>query len=549
MRKRSALLTLALLPATASRLAAQYDETSVVQFMSSSLGQPSDLYGWSVAGIGDVNHDGQLDLAVGAPFTPDGRHSSAGRVYAVSGANGHVLWQRTELNTSHILGYSLETMDWNADGVLDVVAAAPFAGSGRVWVFSGVDGSTLAQLIGAAGGAGFGASLATNGDFDGDGTPDLLVGAPPTNTAAGTEAGRVYVFARGASTPWTTIEGPYASAQFGTGLAYAGNTTPAADGRSEIVVGYRDATSFFDGFCDVYEWNGSAAALRYTVGGTGMGYMLMGNRMDGGRDVDGDGLDDFLVGDMFRSQVGVHSGADGALLRTLDGAGEQGGFGAVRFLHDIDGDGRSDIVVGAWRNSAGADEGGKVFVYSGASGALLNTITSTTDQFRLGIDARELGDFNGDGKLDLVVGAYGGTALVFSGHVPAPQNSPRGAQLFGDPRLDDVGGDPTAGPIAGSPLEVFNLALDCSGAPASGPYTMRVRLTFFASPVVTAHGWSWIGGPLLLQKSGLQTRSVVTWSPSGLIVPADPALVGLSYGAQGSCGGRLSSALRQTIGR
>ncbi len=544
--------------AGAARLAAQYEEPSAVEFFQKSLGPAYELFGWAVAPLGDVNGDGVLDLAVAAPFAR-GRFSasSAGRVVALSGASGAVLWSNEETRTSAILGYALETMHWDGDGVLDVVAGAPFATEGRVWIWSGASGALLAELVGPATGSGFGASLATGGDFDGDGTPDLLVAAPFLDTLAGNVSGRVLVFARGALTPWTALDGPYAGAQFGLGLAFAGDTRAPADGRDEIVVGYRDAASFFDGFAALHEWNGTSPALRYTVSGVGMGYDLMGDRVDGGADLDGDGFDDFLVGDMRHSEVELFSGATGARIDTLDGAGELGGFGAARFVRDMDGDSRSDVVVGAWQSNAGAAAGGKVFVYSGATRAILKTITSTTVQLNFGVDVRGCADFNGDGRRDLVIGAYGdgfggalpGAVRVVSGHVPAPVNFFRAAERATDPLLADTGGDPGSGPLAGSPLEVFDLSLDCSNAPAPGSFAIRVRLTGRATPLATPHGWSWLAGPLLWRALGVHAQDVVRATPAGLVLPADPALVGLSYAAQGLCGGRFSTALVQTIGR
>src|SRR6185295_1876793 len=165
-------------------------------------------------------------------------------------------------------------------------------------------------------------------DFDGDGEPDLAVAAPFLNAAGGTGSGRVYVYRRGASTPFATLDGPYAQAQFGTALAFAGDTTPSADARRELAIGWRDALVFTDGFAAVYEWNGSAATKRYEVSGVGHGLGLGDDRMDGGADVDGDGLDDFLVGDQANDEVEVFSGASGALLLTLDGAGQGGDFGS-----------------------------------------------------------------------------------------------------------------------------------------------------------------------------------------------------------------------------
>ena len=45
-------------------------------------------------------------------------------MYALSGASGGTLWSRNDGRTSAVLGFALETMDWNVDGTLDVVADA-----------------------------------------------------------------------------------------------------------------------------------------------------------------------------------------------------------------------------------------------------------------------------------------------------------------------------------------------------------------------------------------------------------------------------------------
>lgn len=403
---------------------------------------------------------------------------------------------------------------------------------------------------------GFGASLATGGDFNGDGTEDLIVAAPFLDTGTGAGVGRVYAFTLGSTTAYATIDGPFAMAEFGTGLSYVGDTSSPRDGRDEIVVGQRLSASFFDGEVHVYTWNGTNAAEVYSAGGVGLGYSLLGDRIDGGKDLNADGLPDFIVGDMYHNELEVFSGRNGALLHTLDGNGEQGDFGAGRLIDDIDGDGLADLAVGAWQNSSGAPDGGKVFVYSGASGALLKTITSTGTQQNIGIDVRGLGDLNADGKQDLLVGAYGdgfsgtlpGAAIVFSNHLPAPKNSYCPAASPTDPLLADAGGDPTAGPIIGSPLEVFNVVLDCRNAPASGIYVVRVQPTKRATALATAFGWLWVAGQPLHSCAGMHNQDVVLCSPGGLVLPNDPALIGLSYVAQGFCGARLSNAIVQTIG-
>ncbi|MEL7061411.1 MAG: hypothetical protein AAGN46_15415, partial [Acidobacteriota bacterium] len=99
------------------------------------------------------------------------------------------------------------------------------------------------------------------------------------------------------------------------------------------------------------------------------------------------------------------------------------GFGLGRGVEDLDGDGRGDLVIGAFSNSDGAPSAGATYVISGRSGALLRTITSTVDFFNFGGDATSLGDIDGDGRADLVATAPGlsffevapGTTFVIAG--------------------------------------------------------------------------------------------------------------------------------------
>ncbi|MCH8153593.1 MAG: hypothetical protein IH830_14635, partial [Planctomycetes bacterium] len=73
-----------------------------------------DFFGWTAVPLGDVNKDGTIDFAVSAVFNGN----SSGKVTAYSGADGSQIWSRTETLVSAILGFSMQTTDWNNDGVL-----------------------------------------------------------------------------------------------------------------------------------------------------------------------------------------------------------------------------------------------------------------------------------------------------------------------------------------------------------------------------------------------------------------------------------------------
>ncbi|MCK6446852.1 MAG: VCBS repeat-containing protein [Planctomycetes bacterium] len=143
-------------------------------------------------------------------------------------------------------------------------------------------------------------------------------------------------------------------------------------------------------------------------------------------DVDGDGLDDFLAGcpndQHFGPQTGsvrTCSGRTGGLLYVVNGWASGDIFGdAIANIGDLDGDGRAEFVVGAIGSDLGASEGGSAFVFSGADGALRYVWSGDSPDDRFGADVSSGGDVDCDGVADVVVGApRDATAGFFSGTV------------------------------------------------------------------------------------------------------------------------------------
>jgi len=314
-----------------------------------------DQLGSSVRGAGDVNGDGSADFLVGAPFA-DHNGTDSGRARVYSGRDGHVLWA-FDGAPGEALGMCVAGVgDVDGDGLADGVIGVPQAatGGGRAFVFSGATGTVLWAFQGAAGDA-FGTWVDAAGDVDGDGRPDVIVGAPYANA----HAGRVRVYSGRTGALLLTFDGAAAGVEFGCCASGAGDVD--GDGRADLVVGawLDDAPSLDSGSVTVFSGRDGSTLFRFA----GFSNDHLGWRVAAAGDVDSDGRADVMAGKGWfftpsdRGYVRIWSGRDGAVLRSFLGYQVAGG-------EDLTGDGVPDAVTGAWVLNG---EAGTAWVYSGAA--------------------------------------------------------------------------------------------------------------------------------------------------------------------------------------
>lgn len=371
---------------------------------------PADRFATAVAGPGDIDGDGCRDVLVGIPHA-DGVGAYAGLAQVLSGRDGALLLELPGTSPAARFGSAVDGAgDLDGDGTPDVIVGAPYGtpSAGSAYSYSGATGALLTSWSGTAPGDRFGAAVAGLGDVDGDGRGDVAIGSPYAD-GAGSNAGRVEVFSGDDGSLLYSIDGSAAWDQFGHALAAASDVD--GDGVGDLLIGapFSDASGFNAGAAFLH--SGLDGSLLHVMPGAVAGDWL-GSDVAAAGDVDGDGVPDVVLG-MPGSDSGgldsggaeVRSGASGALLLVI--AGERSGeyAGSVSGVGDIDRDGWADLVFGAPSSNSSAHEAGRVRVISGRTGCDLAVIDGLERNDWLGAALAGVGDANGDGSPDIALGA------------------------------------------------------------------------------------------------------------------------------------------------
>ena len=378
-------------------------------------------FGFSVATAGDVDGDGFADVIIGVSEFDNGENQEGQAVLYYGGypAPGDTPGWSVESNqTNARFGTVATAGDVNGDGFSDVIVQAP--GTGNAYVYHGSAASLHAGDAfrrSPVPGSRFGHSVAPAGDVDGNGLSESVVGAPNY----GEDAGRVYLLDAN-NTPFLSIEAGQAFAQFGNSVATAGDVN--GDGFSDIIVGANLYDNGQDNEGRAFVYHGSAtgpgASPSWTAESNQAGAEF-GYSVASAGDVNGDGFSDVIIGayayDNGQSDEGrvfVYHGSAAGLRATPAWSAESNqassGFGySVATAGDVNRDGFSDVIVGAYLFDNGQSNEGRVFVYHGSATGLATSPSWTAESNQaiadFAISVATAGDVNGDGYSDVIVGA------------------------------------------------------------------------------------------------------------------------------------------------
>ncbi len=324
-------------------------------------------------------------------------------------------------------GASMDLVDINVDGTLDLVIGAPTYGStGAVHLVYGPFGTTedLASaditFTPSSGGESYGTVVEGGSDLNGDGWPDIMVSDPDFDSAYYTDCGSMHIINGG---PTPASRGYYVSGGSGsdcashilTGFDFTG------DGGDDVAVNCGTVGSSIFGLSSIPITSGG----QYSSWDSFYYYDFSGPfAVDiAGADMDADGTDDLIVLDpngsslnlwLIEGPLGTSTGYIAWQYddtTTISGYTDAAGDG----VGDLDGDGRDDVAI----SEASA---ATTWVYNGNSGGTPFS-SGASVSFVVGAESMAGGDLDGDGWNDIVLADPSGTGTAYLFYGPLVSGS------------------------------------------------------------------------------------------------------------------------------
>ncbi|MDQ3022055.1 MAG: FG-GAP-like repeat-containing protein [Bacteroidota bacterium] len=359
--------------------------------------QADSYFGWSVSTAGDVNNDGYSDIIIGANSYDQGQ-TDEGRAFvyhgSISGLSLTPNWTGECNQSNSQYGWAVSTAgDLNNDGYSDVVVGAPLfdnvqSDEGRAFIYFG-SASGLSNPVSQTAEsnqptAHFGGSVSTAADVNGDGFSDIIVGANTYDNPL-RDQGCSFVYLGSATgiastSNWSTPNIQSFFSFLGCSVSSAGDIN--GDGYSDIITGADSYDNVETDEGKVFVYYGSATGLPATANWTtesNQPYAHMGNSVSGAGDFNNDGYSDVIIGakefDNGQSNEGgafIYFGSSTGLSNVSNVSMESNQinsyFGtSVSCAGDVNADGYSDVIVGAYIYDNGQSNEGRAFVYHGSA--------------------------------------------------------------------------------------------------------------------------------------------------------------------------------------